>query len=163
MSSSSKSSTTNISENVNFNNLDYGGGGSGGAIADNFNLNRSDLKIGDVSVSETDQGAVAAGRDIAERSIVEGNESLRNLAGLAYDDTEDSREFAEGVFIKSTDAVTDSNRSALQFIGQSTDRALAFAKQATRSEAGEIAEKLTKYMMIGGAGIVILVIFMGRK
>lgn len=67
------------------------------------------------------------------------------------------------MFIKSTDAVTDSNRSALQFIGQSTDRALAFAKQATRSEAGEIAEKLTKYMMIGGAGIVILVIFMGRK
>jgi len=160
MSSSSKSSTTNISENVNFNNLDYGGGGSGGtALADNFNLNRSELEIGDISISETDHGAIAAGRDIAEASIAQQGEAL----SLAYDDTEDSREFAEGIFVKSTDAVTDSNRSALQMIGQSTDRALAFAKQATRSEAGTIAENLTKYMMIGGAGIVILVIFMGRK
>jgi len=163
MSSDSASNVTNISENVNFNNLDYAGGGSGGAIADNFNLNRSNLEIGDVSVSETDHGAVAAGRDVAEKSITEGNETLRNLADLAYDDTEDSREFAEGVFIKSTDAVTGSNRQALQMIGQSTDRALAFAKQATRSEAGQIAENLTKYMMIGGAGIVVLVFFMGRK
>lgn len=159
MSSDSESNVTNISENVNFNNLDYGGGGGGGNIADNFNLNRSSLEIGDVSVSETDHGAVAAGRDIAEASIVQQGQAL----ALAYDDTEDSREFAEGVFIKSTDAVTDSNRSALQMIGQSTDRALAFAKQATRSEAGQIAENLTKYMMIGGAGIVILVIVMGRK
>ncbi len=159
MSSDSESNVTNISENVNFNNLDYGGGGGGGNIADNFNLNRSSLEIGDVSVSETDHGAVAAGRDIAEASISQQGQAL----ALAYDDTEDSREFAEGVFIKSTDAVTDSNRSALQMIGQSTDRALAFAKQATRSEAGTIAENLTKYMMIGGAGIVILVIFMGRK
>lgn len=159
MSSSSKSSTTNISENVNFNNLDYGGGGSGGNLADNFNLNRSELEIGDISISETDHGAIAAGRDIAEASIAQQGQAL----SLAYDDTEDSREFAEGIFVKSTDAVTDSNRSALQMIGQSTDRALAFAKQATRSEAGTIAENLTKYMMIGGAGIVILVIFMGRK
>lgn len=159
MSSDSESNVSNISENVNFNNLDYAGGGSGGNLADNFNLNRSSLDIGNVSVSETDHGAVAAGRDIAEASIAQQGQALE----LAYDDTEDSREFAEGVFIKSTDAVTDSNRQAMQFIGQSTDRALAFAKQATRSEAGQIAENLTKYMMIGGAGIVVLVIFMGRK
>lgn len=160
MSSSSKTQVKNTSENVNFNNLDYGdGGGSGGAIADNINLNRSSLDVGSVSITESDQGAIAAGRDIAEASIAQQGNALNR----AYDDTEQSREYASGIFIKSTDAVTDSNRSALQMIGQNTDRALAFAKQATRSEAGTIAENLTKYMMIGGAGIIALVLFMGNR
>ena len=51
----------------------------------------------------------------------------------------------------------------LQYLNQNTERALAFANKATRSEAGQIAENLTKYMMIGGAGLVVLIFIVQRN
>lgn len=153
MSTSSKSDSSNTTENVTFNNMDYGEGsgegGGAGALGRNLNLSRSDLRTGNINITETDQGAIAGGVDIAEMAL---NNQARATDAM-YDDNEDARELTEGLFTRSVDAVNDSNRYAMQQTSQSTDRALAFAKEATRSEAGEIAENLTKYLLLGGVAI----------
>lgn len=149
----SKSSSSNKTSNkaFNFNNVDYGQGdsGGGGGLAKNINLAESSLEIGDVI--STDHGAVSGSLDFAAGAARENAALTLALGDRAFDDVEDSRELTRSLFTTGTESVTEANREALQFLGQRTDRALAFAQQATRSEAGTIAENLTKYMFIGGA------------
>lgn len=148
--SKSKSYTTNKA--FNFNNLDYGQGGGSGS---NYNLAES--TVGDII--STDHGAVTSVIDLAGRVNQTNAELVMALGDRAYDDVEDSRELTLNLFGGAVDSVNSANREAMQFLNQNTDRALAFATQATRSEAGQIAENLTKYMMIGAAvlgGLIVL-------
>lgn len=157
-SSDSKSSTTTINKTANFNNLDYGqdGGGSFG-LGKNLNLAESSLEVGDVI--STDHGAVTSAIDLAGRVNQTNSDNLLELGDRAYDDVEDSREMATTLFGTGIDSVNSANRDALQFLGQRTDRALAFAQKATRSEGTQTIETLTKYFMIGAAGIAGLILF----
>ena len=154
MGSSSSSSNQTTNKAFNFNNVDYGQGGDGDGsnLAKNINLAESSLEVGDVI--STDHGAVSGALDFAAGAASENASLMLALGDRAYDDVEDSRELTGELFTKATDTVSAQNREALQFLGQRTDRALAFAQQATRSEAGTIAENLTKYMFIGGAVLV---------
>lgn len=163
MGSSSKSSTTNRNEAYNFNNIDYGSDEpeSGSGIAKNINLARSNLETGDIT--STDHGAVSGALELADTAARKNAEVSMSLGDRAYDDVSDSRELTRDLFSTGVDSVNAANRETLQYLNQNTDRALAFATKATRSEGGQIAENLTQYMMVGGAGIVVLVIFMNRK
>jgi len=163
MGSSSSSSNETVSKSVNFNNIDYGdsAGGGNGSLAKNINLADSELSIGDVIA--TDHGAVSGALGFADNANARSAELAINLGDRAYDDVADSRALTKDLFGGAIDSVNSSNREALQFLSQGTDRALAFATQSTRSESGQIAENLTKYIMIGGAGIVALVIFTRGK
>lgn len=163
MGSKSKSSSNTTNKAYNFNNIDYGqgSGGSGGALAKNINLAESDLSVGDVI--STDHGAVTAALDFAGKASTDNANVMLALGDRAYDDVEDSRELTRDLFGGAVDSVNSANREALQFLSQNTDRALAFAQQSTRSESGQIAENLTKYMLIGGAGIVALIVFTRKK
>jgi hypothetical protein len=164
MGSSSSSSNETVSKSVNFNNIDYGdsaGGGGSGSLAKNINLSDSELSIGDVTA--TDHGAVAGALGFADNANARASDLVMELGDNAYDDVADSRDLTKDLFKGAVDSVNSSNREALQFLSQGTDRALAFATQSTRSESGQIAENLTKYVMIGGAGIVALVIFTRGK
>lgn len=161
MGSSSKSSSTTTNKAYNFNNVDYGaGGGGGGSLASNVNLAESQMTVGDVI--STDHGAVSGALDFAEAANAQTASTFLALGDRAYDDVEDSRELTKTLFGGALDSVNTASRETLQYMNQNTDRALAFANQATRSESGQIAENLTKYMMIGGAGLVALVIFTRR-
>lgn len=161
MGSKSKSSSSTVNKAYNFNNVDYAGGGGGGGFAGNVNLAESELTVGDVIM--TDQGAVAGALDFADASDARAGAVLLALGDRAYDDVENSRELTSTLFTGAIDSVNSANREAMQFLNQNTDRALAFATKATRSESGQIAENLTKYMMFGGAGIVALIILTRRK
>lgn len=163
MGSSSKSSRTNTNKAYNFNNIDYsqGDSGGGGSLAKNINLAESELTVGDVTT--TDHGAVAGALDYADSVARQNAGAVLALGDMAFDDTENSRELTRDLFTTGVQSVNAANRETLQYLNQNTDRALAFATKATRSESGQIAENLTKYMMIGGAGIVVLVIVMNRK
>ena len=162
MGSSSKSSSTVHNEAYNFNNIDYAGDeGGGGALAKNINLARSSLTTGDII--STDHGAVAGALDFADTVATRNAELTLALGDRAFDDVRDSREWSRDLFSIGVDSVNAANRDTLQYLNQNTERALAFAQQATRSEAGQIAENLTKYMMIGGAGLVVLIFIVQRK
>src|SRR5690554_6170189 len=104
---SSSSSTKNTVENVSFNNVDYGGSGGGGAgaLANNLNMNRSNLTVGDIY--STDHGAVEnalgvaigavnANTALSDRFITAGGDLLQR----SYDDVEDSRELIGSVFTR---------------------------------------------------------------
>lgn len=162
MAKGSRSSSKTTSKAFNFNNVDYSGGesGGGGRLGKNINLAESSLKVGDVI--STDHGAVTSAVELAKQTNSTGAQTLITLGDRAYDDVEDSRELTRDLFGGAVSSVTSANREALQFLGQGTKRALAFAQKSTRSESGQIAENLTKYMMIGGAGIVALV-FITRR
>src|SRR5690554_6274412 len=162
MGSKSKSSSSSTNKAYNFNNVDYGaGGGGGGGFASNVNMAESSISMGDVI--NTDHGAIAGALDYAEAASARNAATLLSLGDRAYDDVEDSRELTKELFGGAMDSVNYANRESLQFLSQNTDRALAFASQATRSEGGQIAENLTKYMMIGGAGLVVLIVVMNRR
>lgn len=156
MGSKSKSSSSTTNKAFNFNNVDYGKGGGAGGFAKNVNLAESTLEVGDVI--STDHGAVTSAIDLAGQVSQTNADTLLALGDRAYDDVEDSRELTRDLFGGAVDSVNSANREALQFLGQNTDRALAFAQQATRSEAGQIAENLTKYMLIGGAALGALIV-----
>lgn len=162
MGSKSKSQSSSVNKAFNFNNLDYGSGegGGSGSVAKNINLAESSLEVGDII--NTDHGAVSGALDLAGQVNRTGAETMMFLGDRAYDDVEDSRELTRDLFSGATTSVNQANREALQFVGQGTQRALAFAQKSTRSESGQIAENLTKYMLIGGAGIVALV-FITRR
>ncbi|MFL1484897.1 hypothetical protein [Marinobacter sp. LN3S78] len=163
MGSSSKSSSSSVNKAYNFNNIDYsgGGGGEGGSLAKNINLAESELTVGDVST--TDHGAVSGALDFAATASSQNATALMALGDRAFDDVEDSRELTGDLFTGAVDSVNAANRETLQYMNQNTDRALAFANQSTRSEAGQIAENLTKYMMVGGAGLVVLIFIVRKK
>jgi len=85
------------------------------------------------------------------------------LGDMAYDDVASSRDLTKDLFGGAVDSVNAANREAMQFLSQGTDRALAFATQSTRSEGGQVVENISKYILIGGAGIVAVLIFTRSK
>lgn len=162
MGSKSKSSSSTTNKAFNFNNLDYGqGGGGGGSLAKNVNLAESSLSVGDII--NTDYGAVAGAMNLADSTVKTSADTLLQLGDRAYDDVSQSRELTSELFTLATDSVNSANRESLQFLRQGTERALAFAQQSTRSEAGQVVENLTKYMMIGGAGLAVLILISRRS
>lgn len=165
MGSSSKSRSSVRNEAYNFNNIDYAGdeGGGGNALAKNINLARSNLTTGDITTIDTDHGAVSGALDFADTTVNRNADLMLALGDRAFDDVADSREYSRDVFALGVDSVNAANRETLQYLNQNTERALAFANKATRSEAGQIAENLTKYMMIGGAGLVVLIFIVQRN
>jgi len=173
MGGSSNSSTSNTVENVSFNNVDYGGAGgagAGGSLAGNLNMNRSQLTMGDVQISTTDHGTVQAGKELG-LSAIASNQATTDLflkqggamVGRAYDDVEDSRELIGSVFTQGVDLVNDTQRTSMQHMSQSIDRALAFASQSSRSEAGQLVENLAKNAAWTFGGVALLYFVMKRK
>jgi len=164
MGSSSSSTRTSINKTANFNNIDYSGGGGGGAgngLAKNINLAESKLKVGDII--NTDHGAVSGAFEFADSANKQNAETMLALGDRAYDSVESAQELSKSMFTDALDKVNTASRENMQYLNQNTDRALAFATKATRSESGQIAENLTKYMLIGGAGIVALVVITRSK
>ena len=161
MGKGSSSSNSTVSKATNFNNVDYSGeGGGGSGFAKNVNLNESSLSVGDVI--STDHGAVTSAIDLANNVNTTNAETVLALGDRAFDDVEDSRELTGELFGGAVDSVTSANREALQFLGQGTERALAFAQKATRSEAGQTVETLTKYLLIGGVSLAGLILLKNR-
>lgn len=160
-SSSSSSKSSSVNKSFNFSNVDYGSGGGSERVAKNINMAESSLKVGDVI--STDHGAVSGALDFADSANKRNAETLLALGDKAYDGVENAQELTKELFGQTWDEVNAANRENLQYLNQNTDRALAFAKQATRSEAGEITENLTKYFLIGGAGIVGIVLLTTRR
>jgi hypothetical protein len=163
MGSSSKSSNSTTSKSTNFNNIDYGdsAGGARGSVAKNINLADSSLDIG--NVISTDHGAVSGAFELASEVNQAGAEAVLMLGDMAYDDVASSRDLTKDLFGGAVDSVNAANREAMQFLSQGTDRALAFATQSTRSEGGQVVENISKYILIGGAGIVAVLIFTRSK
>lgn len=161
MGGKSSSSNSTVSKATNFNNVDYSGeGGGAGGFAKNVNLNESSLEVGDVI--STDHGAVTSAIDLANNVNTTNAETVLALGDRAFDDVEDSRELTRDLFGGAVDSVNSANREALQFLGQGTERALAFAQKATRSEAGQTVETLTKYLLIGGVSLAGLILLKNR-
>lgn len=157
MGGSSKSSTSNSSDEYIFNNADYSGdgGGGGGALAKNINLAQSELDIGDITM--TDAGAVAGGVDIAKTGIVQTGESFKNLlktserlVGDGYAGLKETTNFAETALSKAIGAVSGSQQS----VASQLDRVLAYANDSTRADGSSEKERLAKYALIGGGLLV---------
>lgn len=161
MGGSSKSSNSTTSKSTNFNNVDYGQG-DGGTVgfAKSVNMAESSLEVGDVI--STDHGAIGGALDFADNMNRRQSETFMDFSDGAFDDLESSRELTGNLFGTAVDSVNSANREALQFLGQGTERALAFAQKSTRSEAGQTVETLTKYMLIGGVAIGGLILLKGR-
>ncbi|MDX1800400.1 MAG: hypothetical protein R3303_05670 [Marinobacter sp.] len=159
--SKSSSDTTTTNKNTTFNNVDYGGGGGGSGLAKNVNLADSTLSVGGDVIS-TDHGAVAGSLDFAQKAGAANTALTMNLADSAYADTAQSRKLTGDLFNGAISSVNDANKTSLQFLSQNTDRALAFAQKATRSEGGQIVADLTKKLLIGGSIIAGLIFIKGR-
>ena len=160
MGSKSRSASTTTNKAFNFNNVDYGQDGGGGGVAKNINLAESSLAVGDVIM--TDQGAVTGALDLAGKVNQTSADTLLALGDNAYDDLEDSRELTRDLFGGAVESVNSANREALQFLTQNTDRALAFATKATRTESEKIAENMTTYFVIAG-GLLLAVTYFGSR
>lgn len=159
MGGSSRSSNSTTSKSTNFNNV--GDSGAGNGFAGNVNLAESTLKVGDVI--STDHGAITSAIGLADDVTRRNNQTFMDFSDNAFDDLESSRALTNNLFTGAVDSVNSANREALQFLGQGTERALAFAQKSTRSEASQTVETLTKYMLIGGAGIAGLILLRGNK
>ena len=141
MGSSSKSSTSSSNTTVDntFNNVDNRvGGGDGGIIGGNTNLNASDSSFGNVSVTNTDYGAIQGGLSAAMAALESGNRSLDS----------------------SLDFVEDSNALANQQTLQAIDRSFALAGEASRSEAAGALQDFMKWsaIIILGGGTLYLAV-----
>ena len=165
MGSKSSSSSANTSENTTFNNVDYGGdtvGSNSQLLGKNVNLSKSELSLGDVNVrtTVTDFGAIEQGAEVAKRAI-ESSEYLtsslfdtgESLFRRSFEDVEDSREFTADIAQRFIDETADSNKTALQFVGQTLDRSLAAANQFTKTENAQLLEQIAKYGAYGVIGL----------
>lgn len=140
MGSSSNSSTASSNTTVDntFNNVDNRvGGGDGGIIGGNTNLNASNSQFGDVSVTNTDYGAVQGGLSAALAALESNNANLS----------------------ESLDFVGDSNELANQQTLQAIDRSFALAGESSRSEAAGALQDFMKWsaiVLLGGGGIYLV-------
>lgn len=153
MVGNSDSKTENITEEFIFNNADYaGGGGESASLAKNINLAKSDLSIGDITMS--DQGAIAGGVSIANKGIATTGESFKHLletseqlVGDGYEGLKGTQEFAKDSLARAVNFASSAN----QGISEQLDRVLSYANDSTRSDASQAFERVTKYGLIAAA------------
>ncbi|MCC4269870.1 hypothetical protein LL254_04055 [Marinobacter nauticus] len=138
--------------------------------------------------SATIEGAyddASASREFAESVFGDATGFASRTTDRAYDDLADSRamtfdafeqagEWVTGTSGKAMDTlgfaygdyadrVEQSNKESLQFATQNFDRSLAFANQATRSEAGQVVENLSKIVLLGVGGLGLLFVVANRS
>lgn len=164
MVGNSDSRTQTTTEEYIFNNADYaGGGGESASLAKNINLARSELSVGDVTL--TDQGAVAGGVDIAKAGIARTGESFSDLldtseqlVGDGYDALLGTQEFAKDSLARAVNFASSAN----QGISEQLDRVLSYANSSTRSDASQAFENVAKWGLIA-SGTVAAVWLLNRK
>lgn len=164
MGGSSKSKSSNTSEEYIFNNADYaGGGGESAALAGNINLARSELSLGDVTL--TDAGAIAAGADIAKTGIATTGESYKELlatseqlVGDGYEGLLGTQEFAKDALSRAVNFASSAN----QGLSEQLDRVLSYANSSTRSDTSQSFETIAKWGLIA-SGTVAAVWILNRK
>ncbi|WP_300499031.1 hypothetical protein [Marinobacter sp.] len=150
MVGNSDSKTENITEEFIFNNADYGGGGGESAsVAGNINLAKSDLSIGDITLS--DSGAIAGGVAIARDGIAQNGESYKqllstseSLVGDGYDALLGTQEFAKDTLARAVNFASSAN----QTVSEQVSRALSFAGEADKDESNRSFEVVTKYGLL---------------
>ena len=138
-SSSSKTSSSNSTTDNTFNNVDNRvGGGDGGIIGGNVNLNAADSTVGDVSIVNTDYGAVQSGIGAALAALEAGGEGLS----------------------ETLDFVTDSNKLANDQVLQAVNKSFTLAGESTRSETASALKDFMKWsaVIVIGSGIVYAII-----
>lgn len=158
----SKSSSKNTTKNTNFVNNNYGdGGGTGSGLADNLNLVESELTTGDISISSTDHGAVMAGADVASRALDSNTTVVTELAGLAYDDLSEGREWAGVLAGDVVDQFQRTTEMALQRNSENVKQAFSFAENSERSDSSLALENITPWAF--GAVIVLALVLLWRR
>ncbi|WP_342632492.1 hypothetical protein [Marinobacter alkaliphilus] len=127
--------------------------------------------------SATIEGAyddASASREFAESVFGDATGFASRATDRAFDDLADSRAMTFDAFERAGDwvvsgfgdyagQVEQSNRESLQFATQNFDRSLAFANQATRSEAGQVVENLSKIVLLGVGGLGLLFVVANRS
>ena len=159
----SKSSSKNTTKNTNFVNNNYGGtggsgGGTGSGLADNLNLVESELSVGNVNISSTDQGAVLAGTNVANRALDSNTTVVTELAGMAYDDLSEGREWAGVLAGDVVDQFQRTTEMALQRNAENVKQSFAFAADSERSDSSLALENITPWAF--GAVIVIALVLL---
>ncbi|RUT74700.1 hypothetical protein EHM94_05765 [Marinobacter sp. NP-6] len=144
MGGSSKSSNSTSSRAYNFNNIDYGSGsGPAGGLAKNVNAVNSDISTGSIFMTTTDQGATReAGR--TARSAIAGNTDVAKsalsasalMAELGFEDTKDSRDFAESVFGDASGVVSSATDRAYDDVADSRQQSTKLFSEAGAWIAG---------------------------
>ena len=165
MVGNSDSRTSTTTEEYIFNNADYSGdgGGGSGSLASNINLARSELEVGDITYS--DQGAIAAGADIAKTGIATTGENFKDLlrtsesmVGDGYDALLGTQEFAKDSLSRAVNFASSAN----QGLSEQLDRVLSYANSSTRSDASQSFENIAKWGLIA-SGTVAAVWLLNRK
>ena len=159
MGSRSSSKSSNTTKNTNFVNNNYGeGGGTGSGLADNLNLVESQLTTGAINIESTDQGAVKAGTDVANKALDSNTTVVTELANLAYDDLSGGREWAGVLAGDVVDQFQRTTEMALQRNAENVKQSFAFASQSERSDSSLALEQITPWAF--GAVIVIAIVLL---
>ena len=133
MGGKSKSSSKTSSTAYNFNNVDYGGGGGASGLAKNINAVNSDISTGSIFVETTDYGAVWQAGATAREAIAGNTEvagrvldtsksvlgTANALAEMGFEDTRQSRDFAESVFGDATGVISSATDRAYDDVADS--------------------------------------------
>lgn len=160
MGSKSSSKSSNTTKNTNFVNNNYGdgGGGTGSGLADNLNLVESELTTGNIDIRSTDYGAVQAGTNVANKALDSNTTVVTELAGLAYDDLSEGREWAGTLAGDVVDQFQRTTEMALQRNAENVKQSFAFASQSERSDSSLALENITPWAF--GAVIVIALVLL---
>ena len=159
MGSKSKSSSSNSTKNINIVNNNTGRGdtgGTGSALADSLTAVESTISVGDVTT--TDYGAVEAGAAVAAKALDSNTAVVTELAGMAYDDLSEGREWAGVLAGDVVDQFQRTTEMALQRNAENVKQSFAFAAQSDRSDSSLALEQITPWAF--GAVIVIAIVLL---
>jgi len=159
MGSRSSSKSANTTKNINIVNNNTGrsdNGGTGSALADSLNAVESTISVGDVTT--TDYGAVEAGAAVAGKALDSNTKVVTELAGLAYDDLSEGREWAGTLAGDVVDQFQRTTEMALQRNAENVKQSFAFAAQSERSDSSLALEQITPWAF--GAVIVIAIVLL---
>lgn len=159
MGGSSKSSTSNITEETIFNNIDYGDGGDGGEsgqLAKNINMSDSMLKTGNIYM--TDGGIAKAGIAATGESFKQLLNTSEKLVGDGYEGLRGTQEFAKEALASAVSAVTGSQ----QAVDSQLDRVLSYANASTRSDTSQSFENIARYGLLAVGTVAAVWILRGK-
>lgn len=162
MGSKSKSSSSNSTKNINIVNNNTGRGDSGGtgsALADSLNAVESTITVGDVTA--TDYGAVEKGAAVASKALDSNTQVVTELAGLAYNDLSEGREWAGVLAGDVVDQFQRTTEMALQRNAENVKQSFAFAANSERSDSSLALENITPWAF--GAVIVLAIVLLWRS
>lgn len=162
MGSKSKSSSSSSTKNINIVNNNAGRGdtgGTGSALADSLTAVESTISVGDVTT--TDYGAVEAGAAVAAKALDSNTAVVTELAGLAYDDLSEGREWAGVLAGDVVDQFQRTTEMALQRNAENVKQSFAFAAQSDRSDSSLALENITPWAF--GAVIVLALVLLWRN